>query len=223
MPARDASSSFLDLFRGGNLRSLIGGLALLGASFIAEHFANAYALSYLLRPTSHYVGDLLLDNLPVVNLNIIIVEGALIAIVVGALYLTIYRPRYILFAIKALALLIATRAIFISLTHVGIYPGAVAPEATGLFDSIYRYFHFQTGLFFSGHTSTPFLAALIFWDRMPERTVFLALSVIFGASVLLAHVHYSIDVFAAPFMAYGVFSIARHLFPRDYALTRASA
>jgi membrane-associated phospholipid phosphatase len=35
----------------------------------------------------------------------------------------------------------------------------------------------------------------------------------FGASVLLAHVHYSIDVFAAPFIVYGVFVIAAKVFP----------
>ena len=36
----------------------------------------------------------------------------------------------------------------------------------------------------------------IFWDEKLWRYVFLALAVVFGAAVLLAHVHYSIDVFA---------------------------
>jgi hypothetical protein len=36
--------------------------------------------------------------------------------------------------------------------------------------------------------------------------------------VLLAHVHYSIDVFAAPFIVYGMYVITAKLFPRDYAL-----
>jgi hypothetical protein len=37
--------------------------------------------------------------------------------------------------------------------------------------------------------------------------------------VLFAHVHYSIDVFASPFMTYGIFTIAKTLFPQDYKTT----
>jgi membrane-associated phospholipid phosphatase len=80
------------------------------------------------------------------------------------------------------------------------------------------YLNFQTGLFFSGHTALPFLVALIFWDNVRARTVLLLLSLVFAIAVLLAHIHYSIDVFAAPFMAYGIYAIAKYLFPRDYAL-----
>src|SRR5258708_19171404 len=50
------------------------------------------------------------------------------------------------------------------------------------------------------------------------RRFFLVLAFLFGISVLLAHVHYSIDVFAAPFITYGVFVITSRLFKRDYAL-----
>ena len=45
------------------------------------------------------------------------------------------------------------------------------------------------------------------------RYLFLFLTVFFGASVLLAHVHYSIDVFAAPFIVYGMYVITKKLFP----------
>jgi hypothetical protein len=38
---------------------------------------------------------------------------------------------------------------------------------------------------------------------------------VFGLSVLIAHIHYSIDVFAAPFMAYSIFSLARYFFKKD--------
>ena len=60
--------------------------------------------------------------------------------------------------------------------------------------------------------------ALIFWDDDFWRPFFLAAAVVFGASVLLAHVHYSIDVFAAPFIVYGIFAIAQRTFKKDYAL-----
>ncbi len=60
--------------------------------------------------------------------------------------------------------------------------------------------------------------ALIFWNDKFWRRIFLVLSFVFAASVLLSHVHYSIDVFAAPFITYGIFKIAAKFFPRDYSL-----
>ncbi len=199
------------------LRSFINGLLLLVAAFICEHFAIVYAFSYSTRPTSNHVGDLLLDNLPVVDLNFIIVEGALFAILIGVAYIVIFEPRSFLFFLKALALFIAIRALFMSLTHIGIYPGQVGP-GIGFFDDIYVFFNLQTGFFFSGHTGLPFLMALIFWKKPLVRNIFLLLSLTFAVAMLLAHVHYSIDVLAAPFMAYGIFKIAQYLFPRDYEL-----
>ena len=213
------SFTLADVFRGENLRSLIVAFALLGASFIAYHFASMYALIYSTRPTSNYVGDLLLDNLPIVDLNFIIVETALLSIVVGVAYVVFWKPRYILFSVKALALFNITRSFFISLTHMGIYPGQIEPGA-GIFDGIYLYFSFQTGFFFSAHTGLPFLFALIFWNRPLVRNLFLAVSFVFATAVLLAHIHYSIDVLAAPFMAYGIFEIIKYFFPRDYELIR---
>ncbi|MHB8660403.1 MAG: phosphatase PAP2-related protein [Minisyncoccota bacterium] len=208
--------SIKDLFKPERIHSLAAAFLLLGVAYVCEHFANVYQLVYAVRPTTTYVGDLLLDNLPVVNLNVIIVEGALLSIVLGTIFVLL-NPRYILFTLKAFALLIVARALFVSLTHVGIYPGNVNP-GLGFFDGLYSYLNFQTGFFFSGHTALPFLIALIFWDRLRARIVLLSLSFVFGVAVLLAHVHYSIDVLAAPFMAYGVFNIARRLFPQDYAL-----
>ncbi len=216
-----APSRLKDLFGPEYRSSLIAALLLLGVSYVAEHFANLYELEYSMRPTSTYVGDLLLDNLPIVNLNLIIIEGALFSIVLGTLFV-LSKPRYVLFSLKAVALFIAIRALFISLTHVGIYPGNIDP-GLGFFDGVYTYLNFQTGFFFSGHTGMPFLMALIFWGPSRVRTIFLALSLVFAVAVLLAHIHYSIDVLAAPFMAYGIFKIARSLFPRDYALIKPTA
>lgn len=220
MDTPEAPSSIRDLFSPAWRFSLAGALILLAGAYVTEHFANLYELSYSLRPTSTYVGDLLLDNLPVVNLNLIIIEGAFFSIIAGVLFVS-RRPRSILFSLKALALFIVIRALFVSLTHVGIYPGNVDP-GFGFFDGIYMYLNFQTGFFFSGHTGLPILMAFIFWREFPARVAFLALSAVFAVAVLLAHIHYSIDVFAAPFMAYGIFTIAKALFPRDYALLGAA-
>src|SRR3989344_221064 len=94
--------SLRDLFKHEQLSSLLMAVALLGAAYIFEHFANVYAFAYSLRPTSNHVGDLLLDNLPVIDLSFIIIEVALISIVVGTLFV-LSRPRYVLFTLKAMA------------------------------------------------------------------------------------------------------------------------
>lgn len=168
-----------------------------------------------------FVGDLFLDNLPVVDLDITIVEGA-IAFWTIILALLVLRPQKALFGIRAIALFIVFRAFFISLTHIGIYPErAVIGGSWEPIAGLYGLFTFQGNFFFSGHTGLPILMALIFWRDAFWRKFFLFAAILFAASVLLAHVHYSIDVFAAPFITYGIYRIARRLFPKDYELTLA--
>lgn len=65
-------------------------------------------------------------------------------------------------------------------------------------------------LFFSGHTSTLFLLALVIPNRKLSA-IFLLCTVIVGCAVLVQHVHYSIDVLAAPFFTYACFTVARKL------------
>ena len=103
-----------------------------------------------------------------------------------------------------------------SLTHIGAYPVNASPGPENVGFSLYHMLTFQGNFFYSGHTAFPFLLALIFWDRVLLRRLFIA--VLFGATMLLAHTHYSIDVFAAPFIIYGIFAITAKLFPADYEL-----
>ena len=56
-------------------------------------------------------------------------------------------------------------------------------------------------LFFSGHTATIFLFYLVSEKKL-FKAFFLIATVLVGTSVLLQHVHYSIDVASAPFFAY---------------------
>lgn len=205
-----------DLFKRDRIHSTLSAFALLIIAYLVEHYVNLYIFEYSQRPTSRYVGDIILDNLPPVDLTFIIIEVAFVAIVLVTLFV-LSKPRYTLFTVKAVTLFIIIRALFVSLTHVGIHPEVITP-GLGFFDSIYLFLNLQTGLFFSGHVGMPFLMALIFWDMVYVRHAFLFLSFIFAVAVLFAHSHYSIDVFAAPFMAYGIYNIARHLFKSDYEL-----
>jgi membrane-associated phospholipid phosphatase len=65
-------------------------------------------------------------------------------------------------------------------------------------------------LFFSGHTATLFLLFLLSDKKLP-KIFFLISTIVVGFSVLFQHVHYSIDVFAAPFFAYCSFIIVKKI------------
>ena len=62
-------------------------------------------------------------------------------------------------------------------------------------------------LFFSGHTATLFLFSLVSVSSFLRRT-FLSLTVLLGGMLLLQHVHYTLDVIAAPFFAWGCVTLA---------------
>jgi hypothetical protein len=61
-------------------------------------------------------------------------------------------------------------------------------------------------LFFSGHTATLFLLFLIV-ESKKLKFVFLSSAVIVGITIVLQHVHYVIDVFAAPFFTYVCYKV----------------
>lgn len=61
-------------------------------------------------------------------------------------------------------------------------------------------------LFFSGHTATLFILFLVS-QKKTIRYIFLISLIIVAVSVLLQHVHYTIDVFAALFFTYDCYEL----------------
>lgn len=190
---------------------LMTGLLLFAFSLFFNFFANNYTANKGVSSVS----DLILDHLPVVNVEIIFLEGFITFIALIAL-LAFQKPARIPFILKAAALFITIRAFFIILTHLA------PPQHEIIFHSENALEHLISGsgddLFFSGHTGFPFLMALAFWQNKFLRTLFLAAAIFFGCAVLLGHLHYSIDVFSAFFISYGIFHIAIIFFERDYKM-----
>lgn len=122
---------------------------------------------------------------------------------------TFNKPDKLLIAFQAYGLLLIFRTIAMYLTPFE------APETIILLDDPFVQF-FAKGdiltkdLFFSGHTGTLFLVFLLA-ENKTLKTIFLILTILVGSAVLLQHVHYSIDVFVAPFVAYGAYRIIKKL------------
>jgi hypothetical protein len=194
------------------LRSLAEGAAFLAASTIAIFAAVTYATVH----ASNYVTDFVLSRVGPFNVRFLFIYGTFTAFVITASLLA-WRPNRVPFALKAMALFLLVRAVFVALTHMA--PSPIDPQKPApFFNSIF----YGSDLFFSGHTGLPFLAALAFWHIPQWRTFYLALTAFFGSVVLLGHYHYSIDVLAALFITHGVFQISCWLFARDYTLFRSS-
>ena len=116
------------------------------------------------------------------------------------------RPRRLLLALEAYVVMVAFRVLAMWVTPLEAPPGLLP-----LNDPLVRLFGpakiLTKDLFFSGHTSTLFLLALAV-TAPRGRALFLACTAAVGFCVLSQHVHYTIDVLAAPFFAYGSWKIA---------------
>ena len=209
-PHREIARRYKDHFKDKDYRAAVVSsffifLASLAASLAAGLFSKSHA--------SNPVSDIVLSNTRVFNVDELFLYGTVLFVVfVGALAFA--HPRRIPFTLHALALFFFIRAGFVCLTHIAPFPERAATDFGA---TIQKYF-FGDDLFFSGHTGSPFLMALIFWREWRLRYVFLAWSVFFATVVLLGHLHYSIDVASAYFITYTIFCMAEWLFPEYRAL-----
>jgi membrane-associated phospholipid phosphatase len=205
------SGFFLNTFSSSYVRFLVSGIFLLAIALFFNYRATQFAATHAGPP----VEDIILDHIPVVNMEFMIVEGALL-LVAAVLFFIAQKPQRAPFLLKATALFVIIRAFFLILTHLGPY----SLQSHLSIDSWVNYLGigFPAALFFSGHTGMPFLMALIFWNHLRTRIFFLVSSGVMGCAVLLAHVHYSIDVFAAFFITYTIFILSTRIFRPDFEL-----
>lgn len=197
-------------------RTFLASLAVGVLFFALSMGVNYIAGNYATEKASNAVTDIFLDNLPVVDVGPFFIWGS-VALLVFIVIIAIRDPKIMPFLLKSAALFYFIRSLFISLTHIGPSPAHIFIESNRVFEK----FIFGGDLFFSGHTGLPFLFALMFWENKYLRLFFLICSVVFGVSVLLGHLHYSIDVFSAFFITFGIFHLAKYFFKKDYDLFKS--
>jgi hypothetical protein len=168
---------------------------------------------FLIRSAVHKVSspDLFLDLIPVMGLENVLAWGIPLFLGLVACLFFLY-PERIPFSLKTVGLLFLIRSFFVVLTPLGMRADQVVQAPQGfLQDLAYSSYDF----FFSGHVAVPFLFALIFWRNPWVRSLMLCIALFVAAAVLLAHTHYSIDVFSVPFIVPTIYRIAQHFFRDD--------
>jgi PAP2 superfamily C-terminal len=122
-------------------------------------------------------------------------------------------PRRLMLGLQSYVVLVVLRMVVMSVTPLEAPPGMIV-----LRDPLVQILG-GTGapltkdLFFSGHTSTMFLLSLLAPGRV-TRSFFLVCTVAVGACVLWQHVHYTVDVLAAPLFAYASYAGVSRLHAR---------
>lgn len=123
-------------------------------------------------------------------------------VVVVGLVVLIPRPRALLAAAQAYTLILVVRMATLALVPLECPPSTI-PLRDPLIELYVRTSEpLRDDLFFSGHVATATL--LVLATREPRlRAFFAVVACAIGGLLLRQHVHYTIDVVAAPFFALG--------------------
>lgn len=85
-------------------------------------------------------------------------------------------------------------------------PEGLIPLADPITNQFYGEHYITHDLFFSGHTATVFLVFLCLKQKI-DRIYTLCATILLGILLLIQHVHYTIDILAAPVFTYAVYRI----------------
>ncbi|MDE3250738.1 MAG: hypothetical protein KGO82_18900 [Bacteroidota bacterium] len=180
---------------------LTGWFAVIGLLMVFHQF-----LMHIEKREGVLLNDWLLQQLPVYNVSLpvfLFIWGATLL----ALYRSVGSPKICILLLWTYFFVTMARLISIWLIPLNPPPDLI-PLADPLTNLFYGKQFITRDLFFSGHTSSVFIIFLC----LPRRAdkIFSLVSVICIAALLLVqHVHYSIDIIAAPIMSYGCFLLAR--------------
>lgn len=130
-----------------------------------------------------------------------------------AIYFLIKEPPNLISAIQSYCLMIFFRMIAMYL--VPLLPPVKTIPLSDPFVQLFASEKFLTNdLFFSGHTATLFILFLTS-ENKKHKIFFISSTLIVAVSVLLQHIHYTIDVFAAFIFAYSSFKIITSIRKRN--------
>ena len=166
------------------------------ATLLSSFAVNNTISKYVDHVQGRAVGDLILDNIPIYDLNFIFFWAVLLFWAGNIVYRLIF-PKEFAFILVSMSLFVIVRCFFIALTHLG------PPETLLVIPDELSYYSFNADLFFSAHVGTPFFYALL-TSVKNVKWIAITYSILMVFIVLMSHGHYSIDVFASFFIAHSL-------------------
>jgi membrane-associated phospholipid phosphatase len=176
-----------------------------GLNFASETYLHNYMSEGKTLPM---LSDLILDNLPFVNISFLYDIFCLVPIGFLLIYI-IHKKDYerIPFILLMIGFFYLVRGVFIVLT-----PFGNPPMFNGT-DSIFKGFSkYELGVYPSGHAGNVFMMFLLVKDSTYKKLI-LACLVIVITALFLARGHYSIDVLSGLFFAYAIRAFGEKHFP----------
>jgi len=154
------------------------------------------------------LNDPILDLLPAYNVSVFIFL-TIWAVAALSLWRALQHPDILLDFLWGYILLCLTRVLTITLVPLDT-PGHLIPLGDPVSNLFYGSGFVTKDLFFSGHTATVFLLFLCL-KKKQDKWLALGGSVLTGFLLLVQHVHYTIDVLAAPVFTYFIYISAVQL------------
>jgi hypothetical protein len=176
------------------------GLATLIFGTQLNYASQTYLHNYMSEgKTLPMLSDLILDHLPLINLNFFYDFFCFLSSIIIGIYV-IHKKEYnqIPFILLLCGILLIIRGVFIVLTPFGnppLFNGSGSP-----FNGFSK---FELGVYPSGHVGTVFMYLLIVKDRTYKWIFFIFLLIVI-VSLFLAHGHYSIDILSGLFFTYAI-------------------
>jgi hypothetical protein len=185
-------------------RSFLAESILTLATFVAVIRLIGYAMNFIDERAGVFLPDPILTQFKPVNVTWV-TFGILWPSLIVAVCFLVHEPRRLVMAFQAAILVLLFRTGTLLLVPFEPMP-SIIPLADPIIVNLSTGKLVLKDLFFSGHTSVMFLAFLSA-SRTWLKPIFLIGTIAVAICILLQHVHYSCDVFAAPFFTYASWRI----------------
>lgn len=168
-----------------------------------------YFFNYIEKRNGVVLNDLLLSQIPPHNVSVLIF-AVIWSMILLILYRSLRDPSIFISYCYTLAFVTVARVICIALVPLSP-PAGLIPLSDPLSGAFYGEASITKDLFFSGHTA---LLMTIFLCLKGKTDRLIALLAVVAIAVLLAiqHIHYTIDILAAPVIVYLIFSLTKRFF-----------
>lgn len=167
--------------------------------FFFSHFINAVEARNGVQ-----LNDPILKLFYPLDLSVFIFGIIYLSIIIGIISL-LNDPSKLIFALQVYMVMIIIRIATLYMVPLNA-PEKMIPLIDPIVQNIGTGRLLTKDLFFSGHTATMFLLFLVA-ETKKLKIIFFSCFIIIAAAVLIQHVHYTIDVIAAPFFTYTAYRI----------------